>query len=287
MTTRLSGTRTSDSLHRPIGDAHRRGKMLGRAIQIPLDRHRRVVLRSSEFEILFNRWYLDPLFRGEYPTDAVQDRVRRGHLKTDRMPYVEDGDMDVIRSPLDYLGINYYSRTTVKAGPDGQPVGAPLVPREELTEMGWEIYPDGLTEILVRVARDYAPPEIFITENGIALPEDAPRFVDGGSRDGAARVADDPRGSGSPRVVDDPRRIAFTRDHLLAAKRAIEAGVPLRGYFHWSLMDNFEWGHGYTKRFGLVRVDFDTCERMLKRSASWYRETIAANAVDDTEVRGE
>ncbi len=219
---------------------------------------------ARQFDGFFNRWYLDPLFRGEYPADAVADRVRRGHLENARMPFVAEGDMDIIASPMDYLGVNYYSRTPVKAGPTGDPVGAPLVPREELTEMGWEIYPDGLTDLLVRVARDYGPPEMFLTENGIALPEEAER----GER------------------VRDPRRIAFTRDHLLAAHRAIESGVPLRGYFHWSLLDNFEWGNGYTKRFGLVRVDFDTCDRTPKESAGWYRNTIAANAVDDAEIAG-
>jgi beta-glucosidase len=214
---------------------------------------------ARRFDGLFNRWFLDPIFRGEYPADAVRDRTRRGHLENDRMPFVESGDMDVINAPIDFLGTNYYSRTVVKAGPNGDPVGAPLVPPEELTEMRWEIFPDGLTDILVRIARDYGPEEIFITENGIALPD----------------VADEQD------RVNDPRRVSFLRDHLRAAHRAIDAGVPLKGYFHWSLMDNFEWGHGYTKRFGLFRVNFETCERTPKESARWYRDAIAANAVND------
>ncbi len=213
---------------------------------------------ARRFDGFFNRWYLDPVFRGEYPFDALEDRARRGHLENGRMPFVEDGDMAAIGVPIDFLGVNYYSRTAVKAGPDGDPVGAPLVPKEELTEMGWEIYPEGLTDILVRVAADYGPEAIFVTENGIALPEES-------DEEGLA----------------DPRRVSFLRDHLIAAHRALEADVPLKGYFHWSLMDNFEWGHGYTKRFGLVRVDFGTCERRPKESARWYREAIAANAVDD------
>ena len=135
------------------------------------------------------------------------------------------------------------------------------MPKEELTEMGWEIYPDGLTDILIRVWKEYGPASIYVTENGVALPDAA---------DETGRVS-------------DPRRVAFIRDHLLAAHRAIEAGVPLKGYFHWSLMDNFEWGHGYTRRFGLFKVDFDTCERIPKESADWYRDTVAANAVDDEE----
>ncbi len=214
---------------------------------------------ARRFDGLFNRWFLDPLFRGEYPADAIEDRARRGHLKGGAMPFVQEGDMGTISTPIDYLGVNYYSRTAVKAGPNGDPIGAPLVPKEELTEMGWEVFPGGLTVILLRIVEDYGPKNIYVTENGIALPDQA---------DGSGRVS-------------DPRRIAFLRSHLLAAHRAIEAGVPLRGYFHWSLMDNFEWGHGYTKTFGLFRVDFDTLERTPKESAHWYRDAIAANAVSD------
>ena len=216
---------------------------------------------ARRFDGLFNRWFLDPLFRGEYPADAVEDRTRRGHFEENSMPFVREGDMAAISVPMDYLGANYYSRTAVKAGPGGDPVGAPLVPKEELTEMGWEVFPDGLTDMLVRVTKDYGPRSIYVTENGIALPDEA---------DGSGRVS-------------DPRRISFLRDHLLAAHRAIEAGVPLKGYFHWSLMDNFEWGHGYTKMFGLFRVDFNTCERTPKERAYWYRDAIAANAVEDAD----
>jgi len=211
------------------------------------------------FDRFFNTWYLDPLFRGEYPEDGVRDRVERGHIESSKMPFVEDGDMKTIATPIDVLGVNYYSRAVMKAGPDGEPVRAPVRPESEITEMGWEVYPDGLTDLLVRLHQDYAPGEMYITENGIALPEPAE----------------------GPDEIDDARRIAYLRNHLLAAHRAIEAGVPLRGYFHWSLMDNFEWGHGYTKRFGLFRVNFETCERTPKKSAREYREIVAANAVGD------
>jgi beta-glucosidase len=214
---------------------------------------------ARQFDGYFNRWYLEPLFHGEYPDDAIADRVRYGHLLKPELPFVHDGDMATIKAPVDFLGINYYSRAILKAGPDGKAVGADVVPKEELTEMGWEVYPQGLPDLLVRVSREYGPKEIYITENGIALPDEA---------DAEDRV-------------DDLRRVEFLRDHLLAAHRATESGVPLKGYFHWSLMDNFEWGHGYTKRFGLFRVNFETCERVPKTSARWYRNTIAANAVSD------
>ena len=214
---------------------------------------------ARRFDGLFNRWYLDPVFRGEYPMDAIEDRVRRGHLESTDLPYVRDGDMGIIKTPIDFLGVNYYSRTAVKAGPGGDPVGVPMVPKEELTEMGWEVFPTGLTDMLVRVAHDYGPSSIYITENGVAFPDEV---------DETGHVA-------------DSRRVAFVRDHLLAAERAIAAGVPLRGYFLWSLMDNFEWGNGYTKQFGVFRVDFETCKRTPKESAHWYRKTIKANAVRD------
>ena len=209
------------------------------------------------FDGFFNRWFLDPLFRGAYPTDAVTDRVARGHLPDDEMPFVESGDLAAISAPLDYLGVNYYSRAILKAGPDGRPVAVPGAPEEELTEMGWEVFPQGLTDALVRLHRDYAPPALYITENGAA-------FVDPPAVDGH---------------IADERRQRYLQDHLAAAAAAIDAGVPLRGYFAWSLLDNWEWGHGYTKRFGLYRVDFDTLERTAKDSAYLYRDIVARNAV--------
>jgi beta-glucosidase len=132
-----------------------------------------------------------------------------------------------------------------------------MVPEKELTDMGWEVYPDGLYDILTRVEREYSPGKIYITENGAA-------FADPEEEEG---------------LVRDPRREDFLRRHLAAARRAIGEGVPLAGYFVWSLLDNFEWAHGYTKRFGLFRVDYGTQRRIPKSSAFMYREVIAANAV--------
>ena len=212
-----------------------------------------------QFDGFFNRWYLDPLLHGRYPADAVADRVRRGHLSSEDMPFVQPGDLEIIRAPLDSLGVNYYSRTVVEANPDGEPTAVAVVPSEELTEMGWEVYPDGLIEVLSRVTRDYGVDNIYVTENGAA-------FVDPPAENDH---------------IADPRRVAYLHDHLAAAHRAIEQGLPLRGYFAWSLLDNFEWGHGYTRRFGLFGVDFDSGDRTPKDSANWYRETIAANAVDN------
>ncbi|MBN2170098.1 MAG: beta-glucosidase [Candidatus Krumholzibacteriota bacterium] len=212
------------------------------------------------FDGFFNRWYLDPLFRGAYPADAVADRIAAGHLADTEPPFVMDGDMAAIAAPLDFLGVNYYSRVVMKAGPDGRPVAENPAPPGERTDMGWEVYPRGLHESLARIHRDYAPRRIYITENGAAYDDPA---------DAAGRIA-------------DGRRIAYLRDHLLAARRAIADGVPLAGYFAWSLMDNFEWGYGYTKRFGLFAVEDETRRRVPKDSAFWYHDLVSANAVDDS-----
>lgn len=205
----------------------------------------------------FNRWFLDPLYRGRYPEDAIADRVRRGHLAPGELPFVRPGDLEAIAAPTDFLGVNYYSRAVMKAGANGEPAGVPQAPPDELTEMGWEVWPRGLRDILVRVTREYGPRAIVVTENGAA-------FADAPGADG--RVA-------------DARRVEYLRSHLEAALDALDEGVPLEGYFAWSLLDNFEWGLGYTKRFGLYRVDFDTQRRSPKDSAGFYRDVAASRAV--------
>jgi beta-glucosidase len=211
------------------------------------------------FDGFFNRWYLDPVFRGSYPEDAVADRIAAGHLPGPELAFVQDGDMAAISTPLEFLALNYYSRAVMQRGPDGKPVQAKMVPAEELTDMGWEVYPDGLYDCLVNIHREYQPQKIYIAENGAAYDDPA---------DAAGRIA-------------DSRRIAYLRDHLRAARRAIAAGVPLAGYFTWSFMDNFEWALGYEKRFGLFAVDPATQQRIPKDSAFWYRHVVAANAVAD------
>ena len=190
----------------------------------------------------FVRWYMDPIFRGQYPQDVIT------HLGDDA-PLVTPEDMDIIRVPIDFLGVNYYTRIYASAeNPPRKPPGDLGV-----SDMGWENYPAGLTELLERIAGDYSLPPIYITENGTAC---ADRAVDG-------RIA-------------DAQRIDYVASHLQALATAIERGVDVRGYFYWSLMDNFEWDSGYAKRFGLAYVDYLTQQRMLKDSAYWYRDFIAA-----------
>jgi beta-glucosidase len=214
---------------------------------------------ARRYDGVFNRWYLDPLHRAHYPEDVIADHVRRGHLADGPLPFVRDGDLEAIAVPTDFLGVNYYSRSVIAAGPDGEPVGVPQGAREERTEMGWEVWPRGLTDSLVRLARDYAPRELVVTESGAAF-------------------ADEPDATGH---VADARRVEYLRAHLEAALDALDQGVPLTGYYAWSLLDNFEWAQGYTKRFGLYRVDFATQRRTAKASASFFRELTTARAVPD------
>ncbi len=190
-----------------------------------------------------NRWFLDPLFRGSYPADLLE----RNELVA---PFVEDGDLDAIAAPLDFLGVNNYFRFIVSDSADG-----PRIERNaenEYTDMGWEVYPDGLHKLLVRVARDYEPNAIYITENGAAF--------------GDVRVHNG--------RVHDPERTAYIQSHIAAVGRAVADGSPIKGYFVWSMLDNFEWAFGYSKRFGIVYIDYPTLERVPKDSFYWYRDFI-------------
>ncbi len=214
---------------------------------------------ARRYDGTFNRWYLQPLYCAHYPEDVIADHVRRGRLPRGPLPFVHEGDLAAIATPTDFLGVNYYSRSVIAAGPDGEPVGVPQGAREARTEMGWEVWPRGLTDALVQLTREYAPRELIVTENGAA-------FVD--RPDASGHVA-------------DARRVEYLRAHLEAALDALERGVPLTGYYAWSLLDNFEWGEGYTKRFGLYRVDFTTQRRTAKDSAIFFRELTAARTVPD------
>ncbi|HET90122.1 MAG TPA: beta-glucosidase [Chloroflexi bacterium] len=203
---------------------------------------------------VIHRWFLDPLAGRGYPADVVQWRGRP-------MDFVMGGDLEHIAAPLDFLGVNYYTRGIVRSQeiPENENEPRTVFPNPEHTEMGWEVYPEGLYEILGRLHFCYPFPALYVTENGAAYPDQV----------------------GPSGEVDDARRVSYLEQHLVQAGRAIAVGVPLRGYFAWSLLDNFEWAHGYSKRFGLVYVDYRTQQRILKRSAHWYGRVIAANGVMD------
>ncbi len=189
------------------------------------------------------RWYADPLFKGSYPDEVMAELG-------DDAPVVEPGDMAAIAQPMDYLGVNYYTRSVVSAsGEDWKPEARGL----PVTDMGWEVYAPGLTDLLVLLHRDYPGlPPVYVTENGGAFKDSA--IAQG-------------------RVQDDDR-IAYLRDHIGAVADAMRQGVPMAGYMVWSLMDNFEWASGYLKRFGIVHVDYDTLARTPKASAEWYRQFL-------------
>ncbi|HEY9734309.1 MAG TPA: GH1 family beta-glucosidase [Drouetiella sp.] len=189
-------------------------------------------------------WFLDPLFKGCYPPGALKD------LSADA-PQVKPNDFALISQKLDYLGVNYYTRTTI--GPQGE---MKKVPGSEYTEMGWEVAPEALGRMLVRMNNEYRLPPIYITENGCALDD----HVVG-------------------EHVHDTRRIKYIHDHLVELRKSMRLGVNIRGYFVWSLLDNFEWAHGYSKRFGMIYVDYPTQKRILKDSAYWYSKVITHNEV--------
>jgi beta-glucosidase len=220
-----------------------------------------------------NRWFLDALLLGRYPDDVLDDL---GPLAA----CVLDGDAARVGRPggrpIDWLGINYYNDQLMTAAAPDDPVPprpsphvtapharpvAPALMREERTDLDWPITPWGFESFLVRLRDDYgdALPPVFITENGAAYDDPVTTDADGTRR------------------CDDPRRIAYLDAHLRAVSRAIAAGVPVRGYFEWSLLDNFEWAHGYHQRFGIVHVDVDTQVRTPKASAHWYADVIARN----------
>ena len=198
-----------------------------------------------------NRWFLDPILRGSYPADMLELYEQRfGALDA-----IQPGDLETIAQPIDYLGVNFYRPNVVMAQDDGSLMGMSDVPLDaDLTAMGWPVVPEALTELLVGLKRDYGDLPLLITENGAAF-EDHTNGAD---------------------VVEDPRRVAYIEGHLAAVEKAIAAGVDVRGYFVWSLLDNFEWEHGYSRRFGIVYVDFETQRRIPKRSALWYRNRINA-----------
>ena len=212
----------------------------------PLTAAEEDLIATCEEDGFRNRWILDPVLRGSYPEDMVR---RFAHI----LPTIEDGDLEAISAPIDFLGVNYYRRHVVKAAANGSGPIVVEVEGGEHTVVGWEVYPDGLYELLLRLQQDYDPPPLYVTENGAAFG--------------------DTRRNGT---VEDPERTSYLERHLAAVARAIAQGVPVDGYFVWSLLDNFEWARGYAPRFGLVYVDYGTLERVPKQSYHWYRDFIAA-----------
>jgi beta-glucosidase len=195
-----------------------------------------------------NRQYLDPVFLGRYP-----DEMRE--IFGEAWPEWSDEDMRLIKQPIDFVGINYYTRKVEQHHPDFLPLRTKHVPQPDHihTETHWEVYPEALTKALMWVTERYGKPAIYITENGAAF-YDPPHTIDG--------------------RVEDPLRVDYFRQHLRAAHEAMKQGVNLKGYYAWSLLDNYEWAHGYSKRFGIVHVDYSTQQRTIKSSGRYYAEVI-------------
>ncbi len=200
----------------------------------------------------YNRWYADPVLLGRYP-----ELIER--LPADQVPVIHDDDLQLIAHPIDYLGVNYYTRGVYAADEIGG--FRQLDPAPPHTAMGWEIYPQGLTDLLAMLNERYDLPPVFIAENGAAVPD---TWLQG--------------------RVDDPQRTQYLQQHLLAVDQAVRAGCEVAGYFCWSLMDNFEWAEGYSKHFGLVHIDYETQQRTIKSSGYAYRDLLqdrtASDAVD-------
>jgi beta-glucosidase len=203
---------------------------------------------ARDMDALYHRVFLDPIYRGAYPDDLARLLPMPDGL-------VQLGDLETVSSAQDFLGVNYYScgRARAARGLFGIPESLP--PRGPLTAMGWEVYPDGLTNVLLRVHRDYAPKKVYITENGAAYPDTLT-----------------PEGE-----IHDPERTNYLRRHFVAARGAIAGGAPVRGYFVWSLLDNFEWSYGYAPRFGVIYTDYPTQRRIAKDSARFLAEVAATN----------
>jgi beta-glucosidase len=206
------------------------------------------IAATARSDAYMNRQYLDPLFLGAYPAELIE-----GYGEA--WPEIPSSELEEIRVPFDFLGVNYYTRGIMKADESVLVERASRVPNPRATQTttGWEVFPQGLTDTLTMVRERYGDIPIYITENGAAF-YDPPVAADG--------------------RVDDPLRVAYLHSHLRAVREAMGQGVDVRGYYAWSLLDNFEWSAGYSKRFGLIHVDYETQQRTPKESARFYAEVI-------------
>ncbi len=204
---------------------------------------------TKRFDGYLNRWFLDPLFRGHFPEDMLDWYQKKGYP----IAPLSREESIIVSQPLDFLGVNYYSRYIVKKGEEPVlEVDFFLPPKSEYAEMGWEVYPSGIYEVIKRVSEEYKPGKIYLTENGISVRDTL-------DEDGRIR---------------DVKRIEYLREHLLNLSRTIQEGCPVKGYFVWSLMDNFEWTHGFSQRFGLIYTDYQSLRRIPKESYYWYQKVI-------------
>ncbi len=249
----LGHARAIETLRRNGDSATQVGITLDPALVQPASSLPADVEAARLYDAFMYRLFLEPLFKGRYPAEVAE-------FMGSELPWIEPGDLEQIAAPMDFLGVNYYTRMRIAADPSGTELGGSEVvpPGAETTGMGWETYPQGLYELLRRIQDEYAPPAVYITENGCALDDE----LEGGE-------------------AHDPVRVAYLRRHVVQARRTIDDGIPPKGYFVWSLYDNFEWAYGYSKRCGIVYIDYvHNQARILKDSARWYRGVIAANGLE-------
>ena len=212
------------------------------------------------FDGQFNRLYLNPLYNNEYPDDVFEYLKTKSLISESDLNFIKQGDLNIISTKTDFLGVNYYSRAVIRNEEIGEKKNLPRnVDMGPKTDFGWEIYPPGIYDLLMKLKNEYKVQNIYITENGCS-------YGDGPNSEGK---------------INDKRRIEYYHSHLTELKRAIEDGAPCNGYFAWSLMDNFEWAQGFSQRFGLIWVDFETLERIPKDSYYWYKKYISANGLDE------
>ncbi|MBB2482071.1 beta-glucosidase [Bacillus sp. APMAM] len=240
-------------LYRSMGLAGEIGITLNLSPTIPASEAAEDVAAAERSDGFANRWFLDPIFTGRYPEDMVTlYKNRFGPLS-----FMKEGDLDTISAPIDFLGINYYSHNIVENDEKNDILGAGVISEtENVTDMGWGIHPESLYDLLTRIKSDYTDIPLYITENGAAFPD---VWKDG--------------------KIEDHARIKYLHDHFAAAHRFIEEGGNLQGYYVWSLMDNYEWSFGYSKRFGIIYVDYETLERTPKESYKWYQKVIKENGI--------
>jgi beta-glucosidase len=227
---------------------HRIGLVVNIEPKYPHSQSEADLAATRRAEAYMNRQYLDPALLGVYPEELRE-------VFGEAWPDWPSRDLEAIRQPIDFIGVNYYTRSVVRTDPNSWPLRASPVrqPQHAHTETGWEVFPPGLTETLLRVKHRYGNPPVYITENGAA-------FYDPPAVEGA--------------VLEDPLRVDYLRTHLRAIHDAMAKGVDVRGYYAWSLFDNLEWAYGFSKRFGLLHVNYQTLQRTPKASAHFYRRVI-------------
>jgi len=241
-------------LYRSMGLEGEIGITLNLSPTIPATDAEKDIAAAKRSDGFSNRWFLDPVFKGKYPADMMTLFENRfGPLS-----FIKEGDLETISEKIDFLGINYYSHNIIEDDEKDDVLKSSVINEtENVTDMGWGIHPASLYDLLTRIKEEYTDIPLHITENGAAFPD---QLEDG--------------------RIEDLKRIHYLHDHFAAAHQFIQEGGNLKGYYVWSLMDNYEWSYGYSKRFGIIYVDFETLERTPKESYKWYQKVIQKNAID-------